>query len=415
MFEIKGKNTNAKIMIDNVEESCISQIYQMVNHEAFTNQVVIMPDCHSGKGSVIGFTMPIGDKVIPNVVGVDLSCGMLSYNVGKINIDHENIDQKIREMIPFGININKKGKIRLNKNVQDLCRRINVDFEYVVKSLGTVGSGNHFIEIGRSQQTDNIWVTVHSGSRHLGKKVCEYWQEIACKKDYKDPKEVLKEIKELYSKNEWEIRIKKYKEEVKKLIPSELDYLEGKNKDGYIEDMKYCYEYAQVNRLLIMSEILNILNNPSVEESIETVHNYIDFKDNIIRKGAIRSYIGEKIIIPFNMRDGILICEGKSNSEWNYSAPHGAGRVLSRSKAKEVLNIEEFKMEMENIFSTSINYGTIDESPMAYKDSSIIEKAIEPTCKILDRIKPIHNLKDCSDEKPWMKRKIIDERKKNIF
>lgn len=405
MIEINGKYTNAKIMIDQVDENCIAQIIQMINHESFTNPVAIMPDCHSGKGSVIGFTMPMGDKLVANVVGVDISCGMLSCNVGKINIDHEKLDNEIRELIPFGFNINKKGKYRLDKDVQEICKRVDLDFEYIVRSLGSLGGGNHFIEIGRSINTDDIWITVHSGSRYLGKKVCEYWQDIACKKDYGDPNEIIKAIKEIHPKDEWQTRITNLKKELKNLKPSELDFLDGKNKDGYISDMTFCQKYASLNRELIMEDILSVLGNPEVNDKIETVHNYIDFKDNIIRKGSIRSYIGERMIIPFNMRDGILICEGKSNPEWNYSAPHGAGRVYSRSKAKAELDLEKFKNDMDGIFSTSVCMGTIDECPDAYKDSDIIEKAIEPTATILDKIIPIHNMKDIS-ERSWKKKKI---------
>ena len=286
----------------------------------------------------------------------------------------------------------------------------NVDFDYVVRSLGSLGSGNHFCEVGRSQNTDDIWITIHSGSRHLGKKVCEYWQKIASNKKvfgFGETREVIKSIKDFSPKGEWDRRIKSFYNELKKIKPSPLDFLEGKEKDGYIEDMKFCQDYASMNRLIIMKDVMTILNIHQEKDEIESVHNYIDFKDNIIRKGAIRSYIGERMIIPFNMRDGILICEGKSNPDWNFSAPHGAGRVYSRSKAKAELSLEKFSKDMEGIFSTSVCNGTIDESPDAYKDSKIIEQAIEPTAKILDRIIPIHNMKDI-EGKSWK------EKRKNV-
>ena len=405
MIEISGKYTKAKIMIDDIDMNCMSQIVEIINHEAFTNNVVIMPDCHYGAGGPIGLTMPIGDKVIPNVVGVDLNCAMLSYNIGKININHVDLDKKIRERIPTGINVNKKGKTILDQGFQELCKKVGVDFDYAIRSLGTLGSGNHFIEIGRSQNTGDIWITIHSGSRNLGKKVCEYWQKRACQKELFDKKEAIKKIKELYPKKELETQILKFKEELKKLRPTPLDFLTGIDRSDYIDDTLICQEYASLNRRTIMEEILSILGNPTIKDEIETIHNYIDTKDNMIRKGAIRSYIGERMLIPFNMRDGILICEGKSNPEWNFSAPHGAGRVLSRSKAKSNLNIEKFEEDMKGIFSTSVCHGTIDEAPDAYKDSSVIEKAIEPTAIILDKIIPIHNLKDISDNKPWKKRR----------
>lgn len=267
---------------------------------------------------------------------------------------------------------------------------------------------NHFIEIGRSQNTDDIWITVHSGSRHLGKKVCEYWQKVASNKKFfgfGTNAQIVKAIKEAFPKREWDSKIKHAYSEIKQVKVSPLDFLDGKEKDEYIEDMKFCQEYAFTNRLIIMKDIMTILNIHQEKDEIESVHNYIDFKDNIIRKGAIRSYVGERMIIPFNMRDGILICEGKSNPDWNFSAPHGAGRVYSRSKAKAELSLEKFEKDMEGIFSTSVCSGTIDESPDAYKDSKIIEEAIEPTATILDRIIPIHNMKDTSEEKPWKKKK----------
>lgn len=407
MIEIKGKYTSAKIMIDQFDKLCMSQIVEMINHEAFTNQVSIMPDCHPGEGSVIGFTMPIGDKIIPNVIGVDINCGMLSYCVGFLDIsDYLELDRKIRDEIPFGPNINKKSKTRVNKEFAEICKRVGIDFEYAIKSLGSLGSGNHFIEFGKSE-ISGIWITVHSGSRNFGKKVCEYWQDKASirnfEKQYGDPINVIKAIKELHPKKEWHHRITKYKLELKKHTKSKLDYLDGNNKDNYIEDMKEAQNYAQTNRHIIMQNIIDILGKPKIIDMIETSHNFIDMQDHIIRKGAIRSYVGERMIIPFNMKVGLLICEGKSNPDWNFSAPHGAGRLLSRSQAKSLLKLEKFKDDMKGIFSTSIGMGTIDEAPDAYKDPKIIEEAIEPTAKILDRVIPILNMKDVSEKRSWEK------------
>ena len=264
---------------------------------------------------------------------------------------------------------------------------------------------NHFIEIGESTTTKDIWITIHSGSRNLGARVCDYWQKRASAKELSNPKSLINDIKETYPKEEWQKRITEIKEKINSIKPSKLDFLENNDKDGYIKDMQYSQEYASINRESMMTDILIMLGSPEVKDKIESVHNYIDFKDNIIRKGAIRSYTGEKMIIPLNMRDGILVCEGKSNPEWNYSAPHGAGRIHSRTKAKELLNVEEFKDTMKHIFSTSVGFNTIDESPMAYKDSNLIIKCIEPTATIIDRIIPIHNMKDDTEEKPWKKRK----------
>jgi RNA-splicing ligase RtcB len=260
------------------------------------------------------------------------------------------------------------------------------------------------LEVGISQNTGDTWITIHSGSRNLGKKVCEYWQDIASKKDFIDPRIYFEEIKKNNDKSEWNKIYKKYKETIKNVKKSELDFLDKPSDiKEYLDDMVLCQEYAKLNRQTMKLDIIDILNIQEIHDQIETVHNYIDFRDNIIRKGAIKSYSGERMIIPFNMRDGILICEGKSNPEWNYSAPHGAGRVYSRTKAKSDLSLEKFEKDMNGIFSTSVCNGTIDESPDAYKDSKIIEQAIEPTATILDRIIPIHNMKDISEEKPWKK------------
>lgn len=262
-----------------------------------------------------------------------------------------------------------------------------------------VVKGNHFIEIGRSAITGDIWITVHTGSRNLGKKICEYWQGVASKRGIFNIKDEIDRIKKLYPKSEWEKSIQNVRNLAKGFIKSDLDYLDGDNKSGYLRDMVVAQEYAELNRYVIMKDIMNILGIKEGIDCIETVHNYIDFKDNIIRKGSIRSYVGERMIIPFNMQAGILVCEGKSNPDWNYSAPHGAGRVLSRSKAKEMVDLEAFKETMKGVFSTSVGKETLDESPFAYKDSKMIEEAIQPTADIVDRIIPIHNMKDSDGER----------------
>lgn len=404
MIEVPGKYTTAKIMIDQLDELCMSQIVEMINHKVFTNQVRIMPDCHPGEGSVIGFTMPMGDKIIPNIVGVDIGCGMLSCCVGKLDVvdDYLELDQIIRDRIPFGFDINKKSKIRVDKEFAEVCKRIGIDFEYAIKSLGSLGGGNHFIEIGKSELT-GTWITVHSGSRNFGKKVCEFWQDKASARDKPNTRIKIDEIKALYPKEQWEQKVKEYKEAQRNIKPSKLDYLDGDNKDNYIKDMRQAQEYAKTNRLLMMNDILSILGIVTPIDTIETVHNFIDPTDHIIRKGAIRSYIGERMIIPFNMKAGLLICEGKSNPDWNFSAPHGAGRVHSRAQAKELLDLEKFKDDMKDVFSTSVGAGTIDESPDAYKDPKIIEEAIEPTAKILDRVIPVLNMKDVNEKRSWKK------------
>lgn len=434
MFEIKGKYSTAKVMIDDVEELCISQITNFLNHPAFTNPIAIMPDTHAGKGSVIGFTMAITDKVIPNVIGVDIGCGMLITKFGNMKKDQlvlDQIDNHIREKVPFGFNIHDEpfdmkrffrwiivqGKlkkfqrewevkygtqIRVPKYDYDYflqrCKAMNIDPDYVAKSIGTLGGGNHFIEFGEDEQGD-IWLTVHSGSRNLGKKVCDYWQKRAhaniLKKRYDDLKEGISKIKDTEDKTLYQQKIKQLKTDLglDNVKSNELEYLEGEDILGYLFDMIFCQTYAEENRWKIMQKCI-WSHKIDVIDIFETVHNYINPNDMIIRKGAISSYIGERMIIPLNMRDGILVCKGKSNPEWNFSAPHGAGRVLSRSQAKRILNIEKFKEQMSGIFSTSVTSGTLDEAPDAYKNSKMIEEAIEPTAEIINRIKPFLNMKD---------------------
>lgn len=440
MIEVRGKHTTAKIMIDEVEESCMSQIHQFVNHLAFTNPVSIMPDTHAGKGSVIGFTMGMTDKVIPNVVGVDIGCGITSINIGEsLNISLGELDRKIRKSVPFGTNAhdnsiinmktkefpwqwaniiaekfamtyNKKFGIIIEPPKFDMnwflekCESIGGNIGRIINSIGTLGGGNHFIETGISNNGD-YWITIHSGSRNFGKRICDFWQRKAVKVLHEDKRDQLQtKIKEIKEKYKYTPRI--IKEEIKK-EKSELgldygidmkgcEWLEENDAIGYLFDMIFSQVYALVNRECIAKIIEDILKINRYDK-IETVHNFIDFNDFIIRKGAIRSYKDERMVIPFNMRDGVLICKGKSNPEWNFSAPHGCGRVLSRSQAKKKLNLDEFKEQMFGIFSTSVGNSTLDEAPNAYKDSKIIEEAIEPTAIIIDKIKPIHNMKDSGD------------------
>ena len=433
MIELNGKYTNAKIMIDDVEPQCISQITSFINHPAFTNPVAIMPDTHAGKGSVIGFTMPMGDKIIPNTIGVDINCGVLSINIGKeIPMSKEDLEYKIRSKIPMGMNYHKKSIIDMKNSFpwkkvnaeahnfmmsyyekfgleitppkydmswfENKCKEIGCSVNRALTSIGTLGGGNHFIEVGKDLN-DEYWFTIHSGSRNFGKCVCEYWQNIAAKKvkhNHTDKKlEELEEAKLNYNGKELFNKIKEIKSKYNFNINiTGLEFLEGIEASGYLFDMIFTQAYADVNREYMSKIILDILNVDPIEK-IETKHNFIDFKDMIIRKGAIRSYIGEKFVLPFNMRDGILICEGLSNPEWNCSAPHGAGRIMSRSKAKKNITLETFKEQMKNVYSTSVCNSTLDEAPDAYKDSSIIENAIGDTATVLNRIVPIINLKSC--------------------
>ena len=438
MFEIRGKFTNAKIMIDDVEESCVGQIHGFVNHPAFTNPIAIMPDTHAGKGSVIGFTMPMTEKVIANVIGVDIGCGMLAINIGKnLPMKLSEIDRKVRKDVPFGFDTHDRPVINMEKDfpwkevdvmahkfslaynqnfgtniyheenynfnwLEKKCKTIHADLGRIIKSIGTLGGGNHFCEFGKDDNGDH-WIVIHTGSRNMGKCVCEYWQNMASKviRDEKNEefRNRIESIRQNYKGMEIKKKIKEARVELgldtfgNDKLSNELQWLEGEYAHGYLYDMIFAQKYAEVNRAYIAKAIMNVLGVEEIDR-IETVHNFIDFRDFIIRKGSIRSYVGERIIIPFNMRDGILICEGKSNEEWNCSAPHGAGRLMSRAQAKKKLKLEDFESQMDGIYSTSVVDATLDEAPGAYKDASVIEKAIEPTACILLKIKPILNMKD---------------------
>ncbi len=391
-IEYRGKYGKATSMIDEMDPATVKQIYEFLNHEAFTNQIAIMPDCHKGNGAVIGFTMPLTDKVIPNVVGVDIGCGMLSINVGKRVFEKftkEDIDDIIREKIPFGKNVRandtfewdrfykgtnrairdfvmayNKSDIRTTRIVKVLpvtdeqymvwmCEEIGMDYHRYLASMGTLGGGNHFIEFSKSEETGDYWLTVHSGSRQFGLKVCQFHQRNAGK--------------------------------------GELAYLEGWDAFGYLVDMVIAQRYADLNRMVMATEIMESLDLMA-SETIVSVHNFIDFNDFIIRKGAITSYKGQKMIIPWNMEDGIILCEGKSNPEWNYSAPHGAGRAGSRRWAKDNFSSElaEERMKKKGIFSSCV---PVDEVKEAYKDPSIVEKYLAPTATVIDRLAPVMNFK----------------------
>lgn len=433
MFEISGKYTTAKVMIDDVEETCVSQITQFVNHPVFTNPVAIMPDTHAGKGSVIGFTMELTDKVIPNVVGVDIGCGMLSLNFGCDFpiLSLSELDQMIRQKIPFGQSVHEQSIInfdkefewkKLNKTCEAFvqayrkkygscglpplydmdwflskCQSMGANTRRMINSIGTLGGGNHFIETGISTKNE-YWITIHSGSRNFGKRICEYWQHKAekrFKKEFTDQKQNEIDQAKLNFEGQDRFReIEKIKQKYKIGVNANgLEWLEETDYFNYLFDMLFAQMYASVNRLYMTRIIQKILKREPTE-TIETVHNFIDFHDFIIRKGSIRSYENEKMIIPFNMRDGILLCEGLSNQEWNFSAPHGAGRVMSRSQAKKTIDLSKFQHEMQDIFSTSVGRSTLDEAPDAYKDAQMIENAISPTAIVIDKIKPVHNMKD---------------------
>lgn len=396
---------NVKIFTKNIEQEAIDQINELLDQEAFKNSKIrIMPDVHAGKGCVIGFTGNLGDKVIPNIVGVDIGCGMLCVKLGKVDLNLEKLDQIIRQYIPSGMNVHETQKYKFLELEQLYCfKELTNKNNYLEKSLGTLGGGNHFIEIDIDED-NNKYLVIHTGSRNLGKQVAEIYQNKAIeycsyKKEMKEEKEkVIKEYKEQGKQKEIQNKLieinKKYEGKTK--LPKELCYLEGKLREDYLHDMKICQEFAVLNRDNIAKEILfNYFTDELIPvcNKFETIHNYISFEDNIVRKGAISAKKGERVLIPMNMRDGCIIGIGKGNDDWNQSAPHGAGRIMSRSKAKETLNLKDFENSMNGIYTTSVSESTIDESPMAYKPMDEIIKCIGDTVEIERIIKPIYNFK----------------------
>lgn len=404
MLELKGKYNTATVFTENIEEGAKEQIVNLLDQDFIEgSKVRIMPDVHQGVGCVIGFTADMGDKVIPNIVGVDLGCGILTVELGDIDIDLPILDKVINNKIPAGKNVHPERKFAFNKLTELYCYRELKDTKRLIRSIGTLGGGNHFIELGIDSK-NNKYLVIHSGSRNLGLQVANIYQRLAVdlcsgKEEYfKRKDEIIKTYKEQGRRKE----IKKVLEELAKeyknkepKYPKDLCYLTDEYREKYLHDMKICQEYAELNREMMADIIIKALLGRNIEEfnSFHTIHNYINFKDNIIRKGAISAYKGEKVLIPINMRDGSILAVGKGNPEWNYSAPHGAGRLMSRTDAKGAQSLEEFKKAMEGIYSTSIHEGTLDESPFVYKPIDEIIKNIEDTVEIIGIIKPIYNFK----------------------
>lgn len=393
MIELKGKYNTAKVFTDNIEQTAISQIVDLCNQEFISgSKIRIMPDAHAGAGCTIGTTMTITDKVVPNLVGVDIGCGMYCVKLKEKEIDFGLLDNVIRKYIPNGQNIGEsEHKMSKEVNIKNLKCINNISYDRAMKSIGTLGGGNHFIEVNKDSK-GNLYLVIHSGSRYLGKQVAEHYQELGYKKltDNRTAKE------ELVKKLKAEGREKDIQKELKKLpnikINKQLAYVEGENLDNYLNDMKITQEYARINRVAMAEEILKH-TGLNIDESFTTIHNYIDVDNKILRKGAISAKLGEKVIIPVNMRDGSIIAIGKGNKDWNESAPHGAGRLMSRSKAKQSVGLDEFKDSMKHVWTTSVNEYTIDESPMVYKPIDEIIDNIKDTVEIIDIIKPLYNFK----------------------
>ena len=399
MVEIKGKYNEAKCFTSELEDGAYEQIKAVCDTEAFVkSKIRIMPDVHSGKGCTIGTTMTITDKIVPSMVGVDIGCGMYTVYLGNIDIDFEKVDE-VAHFIPSGKKVWEGRQERFDLTALRCYRNLR-DTKRLERSLGTLGGGNHFIEIDVDEEGGK-YLVIHSGSRNLGTQVAEYYQQIAVdlnmgKEEYfKKRQEIIATYKAEGRRGEIEVTLKKMSkewEDKEPTLPRDLCYLYGSFMDDYIHDVDICQKFAERNRQKMAEIILEKCGYEALD-SFQTIHNYIDVTEMILRKGAVSAKGGEKLLIPINMRDGALICIGKGNEDWNCSAPHCAGRLMSRSKAQESLSLEEFEREMKGIYSTSVTERTLDESPMAYKSIDEIIEHIGPTAEITKRIRPVFNFK----------------------
>lgn len=399
VIEIKGKVNTALCYAKVVENDAIEQIKRMCDYDMTADSIIrIMPDVHAGKGCTIGTTMTIVDKVVPNVVGVDIGCGMYTVCLGKQEIDLEKFDEAAH-FIPSGINI-WEGRVEKFDLTALRCFRDLKQTRRLEKSLGTLGGGNHFIEIDVSKDGTK-YLVIHSGSRNLGKQVAELYQQLACDLDkgigvYLEAREeIIRTYKEQGRKTEIQDALKElYKKKffTEPTMPADLCYLSGKYLEDYLHDVEICQKFAKRSREK-MAEILLEKTGLNAGEAFHTIHNYIDTNEMILRKGAIAAHKGEKVLIPINMRDGSVLAIGKGNPEWNYSAPHGAGRLMSRTSAKNTLSMDEYIQSMEGIYTTSVNEFTLDEAPMAYKSLEDIIDVIAESVDIIDIMKPIYNFK----------------------
>jgi RNA-splicing ligase RtcB len=401
MIELKGKFNTAKIFTDVVDEESLRQVQSLLDQPFCEGERIrMMPDIHAGAGCTIGTTMTITDKIVPNLVGVDIGCGMEVIRVKESHLEPQKLDKVIRERIPSGFDRRTAAHRyadRIDLTALRCADQVRLDVAAI--SLGTLGGGNHFIEADQDGE-GKLYVVVHSGSRHLGLEVANYYQEEAFRqRKGVDRKALAEKTEQLIAQYKAEGREKELQSALKELkagretaVPKALAYCSGYLFDDYIHDMKIVQEFAMLSRQAMMDEIVKGMKL-HVEEQFTTIHNYIDTDAMILRKGSVSAKAGEQLIVPINMRDGSLLCIGKGNEDWNFSAPHGAGRLMSRSKAKESFTVSQLKKEMKGVYSTSLNQGTLDEAPMAYKDMQSILDNIGPTAEVAKIIKPVYNFK----------------------
>ena len=393
MIEIKGKYNTAKVFTDNIESGAFEQIRQLCDQKfCEKSSIRIMPDVHAGAGCTIGTTMTIKKTVVPNLVGVDIGCGMETIKTNAVDIDTEKLDIIIHQNIPAGFDIRSKAHPYSREiKLENLRCKKRMNLQRALLSIGTLGGGNHFIEAARGED-GFIYIVVHSGSRHLGKEAAEYYQQRA----YTELSDINSFKREIAHKLKAEGRFDEIEDALRQAAPPKINkslaYLAGGGFDDYINDMKIIQTYADFNRRAMADTIVELMKL-SAAERFTTTHNYIDTDTMILRKGAISACSGEKVLIPMNMRDGSLICIGKGNPDWNYSAPHGAGRIMSRSAAKKNLSMAEFKRAMKGVYTTTANAATLDEAPMAYKPAEEIIANIKDSVDIIKIIKPIYNFK----------------------
>ena len=409
MFEIQGAYNTTKVFTDMADQSAISQIYELCS-QAFTQgaQIRIMPDVHAGAGCTIGTTMTITDKVVPNLVGVDIGCGMETIVLKEKHIEPQKLDKLIRSEVPSGCNVRKKAHRFIGQTALDelYCAK-EVNMTYAENSLGSLGGGNHFIEVDRDDD-GTLYLVIHSGSRHLGVEVAKWYQNTAARRLERscsnvDIPALIEQLRAEGRCSEIEDAVRKAKADKKPPVPRHLAYCEGDLFEQYLHDMAIVQQFADLNRRAMADVIVKGMHW-HVQDRFVTTHNYIDLDAMILRKGAVSAKAGETLLIPMNMRDGSLICRGKGNADWNCSAPHGAGRLMSRAQAKATCSMTEFRREMDGIYTTSVSTDTIDESPMAYKPMDEIVRNIGDTAEITKIIRPIYNFKASAEDEQTRRR-----------